>query len=53
MRTEYDLERAAATIRATAYPDAAGFVEKYLLHPFGAQQASEFFEGMALRAQGA
>ena len=53
MRTEYDLERAADTIRATAYPDAAGFVEKYLLHPFSAQQASEFFEGMALRAQGA
>jgi len=53
MRTPYDLERAAAAIRGTQYPDAAEFVEKYLLHPFGAQQASEFFEGLATTAQGA
>ncbi|HTO89612.1 MAG TPA: metallophosphoesterase family protein [Candidatus Sulfotelmatobacter sp.] len=50
MRTPYDLERAGERIRSTGYPDAAEFVREYLIEPFGAQRASEFFESLALRA---
>ncbi|HET9401486.1 MAG TPA: metallophosphoesterase family protein [Candidatus Acidoferrales bacterium] len=31
--TDYDLEAAAAQIRATNYPDREEFISKYLLHP--------------------
>lgn len=33
MRTQYDLARAAARIRATSYPQAADFAERNVLHP--------------------
>lgn len=47
-RTEYDLERAADAIRATGFPDADGFADEQVLHPAGADEATEHFERMAL-----
>ena len=47
-RTEYDLERAAAAIRATDFPDADEFADEHVLHPAGAEEATEHFERMAL-----
>lgn len=41
--TSYDLDAAAARIRATSYPDAEAFVEKYLLHPPDAETMLEVF----------
>jgi putative phosphoesterase len=49
-RTEYDLERAAASIRATGYPDADQFAEHHVLHPATAAEATEEFERMALES---
>lgn len=41
--TEYDVEAAAAAVRATGYPDAEDHVET-LLTPHTAREATEFFE---------
>jgi putative phosphoesterase len=49
-RTEYDLERAAAAIQATGYPDAEQFAEQHVLHPATAAEATEEFERMALES---
>jgi predicted phosphodiesterase len=43
-RTEYDLEAAAARIRATEWPGAAQWVEENLLTVPTAREAAEFFE---------
>ena len=47
-RTEYDLERAAAAIRASGFPGADEFADEHVLHPAGADEATEQFERMAL-----
>jgi putative phosphoesterase len=49
-RTEYDLERAADAIRATDFPGADEFAEEHVLHPAGAEEATEEFERMALES---
>ncbi len=46
-RTSYDIEQAAARVRATGYPDAEEFIDEYLLHPASADEATEHFERMA------
>jgi putative phosphoesterase len=48
--TEYDLERAAAAIRATDFPGGNEFAEEHVLHPAGAEEATEHFERMALES---
>jgi diadenosine tetraphosphatase ApaH/serine/threonine PP2A family protein phosphatase len=45
-RTPYDVEAAAARVRATSFPDVGPFVDD-LLHPAGADEASAFFEQLA------
>jgi predicted phosphodiesterase len=45
-RTEYDVEAAAARIRATGLPDADGFAAD-LLRPASAEEATTEFEAMA------
>jgi putative phosphoesterase len=47
-RTEYDLERAAAAIRASDFPGADEFADEHVLHSTGADEATEHFEQMAL-----
>jgi putative phosphoesterase len=47
-RTEYDLEGAAAAIRGTDFPGADEFAEEHVLHPAGAEEATEHFERMAV-----
>ena len=50
-RTEYDLDRAVAAIRASAFPRAADFVDRYLLgHPSPADSAAFFEKISAERA---
>jgi predicted phosphodiesterase len=49
-RTEYDLERAATAVRATAFPDAEEFAAEHILHPASAEEATEHFERMAASA---
>ena len=44
MHTGYDLEIAAARIRATAYPQAAAFAERHVLQPDSAQAALDLLE---------
>jgi putative phosphoesterase len=46
-RTRYDLERAASSIRSTAFPAAEEFAEEHVLHPASAEEATEHFERMA------
>jgi putative phosphoesterase len=46
-RSDYDLERAAAAIRATTFPAADEFAEQHVLHPASAEEATEQFERMA------
>jgi predicted phosphodiesterase len=46
-RTEYDLEAAVDAILATGYPDADQ-VASWLLEPVAADEASSYFEGLAL-----
>jgi putative phosphoesterase len=50
-RTEYDLERAAAAIRASSFPGADEFADEHVLHPAGADEATEQFERMALESR--
>jgi putative phosphoesterase len=49
-RTPYDLEQAAAAIRATAFPGADEFAEEHVLHPASAAEATDQFERMALES---
>jgi len=46
-RTPYDLERAAARIRASSYPAAQDFVDNNVLHPPSEAEAIELFERLA------
>jgi len=46
-RMPYDMERTIADVRAAGLPDAEEFIGKYLLEPWGADQASTFFESLA------
>jgi predicted phosphodiesterase len=46
-RTEYDLERAAARIRASGHPDAEEFAARSVLSPPAAAEALEVFERRA------
>ena len=46
-RTEYDVERAIADVRASGFPDGEAFVEKYLLKRPDPAEASAFFERLA------
>ena len=45
LRTEYDVERAAAAIRATGYPDADDHAAQ-LLEPPAADEVSAYFESL-------
>ncbi|MBD0348054.1 MAG: metallophosphoesterase family protein [Thermoleophilia bacterium] len=47
-RTEYDVETAAAAYRASGYPNAAEFARETLLEPATAEEATAFFEQLAL-----
>lgn len=49
-RAPYDYREAAEAMRASGYPDAEEFVQKYVLGPPRAADATEFFEKLA-RAQ--
>ena len=44
MRTEYDLERAAALVQQTSYPQAAEFAARHVLNPSTEQEALSLFE---------
>jgi putative phosphoesterase len=46
-RTEYDLETAAAAVRASGYPEAEAMAAENVLAVPSAQEATELFEGMA------
>jgi predicted phosphodiesterase len=46
-RTRYDLEDAAARIRASGYPQAEDFAENNVLKPESAAEATALFERMA------
>jgi len=48
-RTPYDLEAAAARIRATSYPQAEDFAERSILHPPPEAEMVARFEKLALR----
>jgi predicted phosphodiesterase len=48
-RTRYDLDRAAARIRATRYPQAHDFASKYVQQPPSEQQMLELFGVQALK----
>jgi predicted phosphodiesterase len=47
-RTPYDLERAAARIRATAYPLAEEFADRHILQPFSESEVLAMFGKMEL-----
>ena len=47
--TDYDLEEAAARIRATNYPDREEFVAKYLLHPPDAETMLKAFTAASMK----
>ena len=46
-RTSYDLEQAAAIVRASDYPQAEDFAANNILRPASAEEATEFFERSA------
>ena len=48
-RTDYDFARAAATIRATAYPQAEALAVRYVLNPPTAEESLQMFAGAELR----
>lgn len=48
--TLYDLEQAAAAIRASGYPMAEDFADNNVLKPATAAEATEFFERLAAQA---
>jgi predicted phosphodiesterase len=47
-RTEYDVQAAAAAASKCGFPDAEDFVKRFMLEPASRQEASTFFEQMAL-----
>lgn len=47
--TNYDLEKAAARVRATSYPQAEDFAEKNILHPPPAGPMLEAFTKAGLK----
>lgn len=47
--TNYDLEEAAARLRATGYPQSAEFAERNILHPPPAEQMLELFTKAGLK----
>jgi predicted phosphodiesterase len=49
-RTAYDLERAAARIRESPYPDAAEFADRNLLNPPAETEMLELYSRLALEA---
>jgi predicted phosphodiesterase len=49
MRTEYDLERAAALVQETSYPQAAEFASRHVMTPPTEEEALDLFEPMPLR----
>ncbi len=49
-RTEYDLETAARQVRESGYPQADEFADENLLKVPTAEEAMEYFEGMAARS---
>jgi predicted phosphodiesterase len=50
-RTDYDLESAAAAIRATSFPDADGLADENVLTVPTGEEATELFERMATSEQ--
>ena len=46
-RTSYDLEQAAAAVRASGYPQAEDFAASNILRPESEAEATEYFERMA------
>jgi putative phosphoesterase len=50
-RTEYDVERAAAAVAALDFPEAEDFARRFLLEPLSPEEASQFFERMALERE--
>ena len=52
VRTSYDRDAAAKRIRATAYPDAAGFAAGSVLEPPGEEEMLALFERSALGSRG-
>jgi len=53
MRTPYDVVAAGADIRAGGHPDAEGFVRRFLITPFTAEEASATFEQQAAASRAA
>jgi predicted phosphodiesterase len=47
MRTDYDLQRAAALVRETSYPQAAEFASRHVLSPPSEQEILSLFEPSA------
>jgi predicted phosphodiesterase len=52
-RTDYDFERAAALVRESAFPDAESFANQNILNPPRADEATAFFERIAIEREGA
>ena len=48
-RTPYDVEAAAAAMRATGYPQVDEFLEEYILAPASGKEATAYFEELASR----
>ncbi len=46
-RTAYEVEAAAARVRASGFPGADEFADEYVLHSYPADEATETFERMA------
>ena len=49
-RTEYDLDRALADLRAGGFPDLDEMVRESLLEPLDPDEVAEFFERQATGA---
>ena len=49
MHTEYDLERAAALVQQTSYPEAVEFASRHVLNPSTEQEALSLFEPTAAK----
>lgn len=52
-RTAYDVEQAAALIRTSAFPGAETFANRNILSPPQADEATDFFERMAIERDAA
>ncbi|MGH2549739.1 MAG: metallophosphoesterase family protein [Thermomicrobiales bacterium] len=49
--TAYDIDRAAAIMRTSGYPDVGQWIDSYIRNPTPASEASVFFEDMALKRE--